>query len=162
MYRPRSLRSHTAPWSEEKCLGRVLCFKHSRKVARDNTVRYQRSTLQLLPGTDRPTYAGVKVDVLEGLDAQLVIEHEGQLIPSQEAPPRPNVLRDVNGHSSHAPPQRKRSGQSLGASSGLTRQGENRGERPRQRCRQGPQEDNPRAQEADFEPDRQVEGGSRS
>ena len=53
-----------------------------------------------------PTYAGVKVDVLEELDAQLGIEHEGQLIPSQEAPPRPNVLRDVNGHSSHAPPQR--------------------------------------------------------
>ena len=94
------------PVGEEKRLGRVLCFKHSRKVARDNTVRYRRSTLQLLPGTDRPTYAGVKVDVLEGLDAQLVIEHEGQLIPSQEAPPRPNVLRDVNSHSSHAPPQR--------------------------------------------------------
>ena len=34
---------------------------------------------------------------------RLVIEHEDQLIPSQEAPPRPNILRDVNGHSSHAP-----------------------------------------------------------
>ena len=91
------------PVDEETCLDRVLCFKHSRKVARDNTVRYRRSTLQLLPGTERPTYAGVNVDVLEGMDGQLVIEHEGQLIPSQEAPPRPNILRDVNGHSSHAP-----------------------------------------------------------
>ena len=88
------------------CLDRMLCFRHSRKVARDNTVRYRRSTLQLLPGMERPTYAGVKVDVLEGLDSQLVVEHEGQLIPSQEAPPRPNILRGVNGYPSHAPPYR--------------------------------------------------------
>ena len=88
------------------CLDRMLCFRHSRKVAKDNTVRYRRSTLQLLPGMERPTYAGVKVDVLEGLDGQLIVEHEGQLIPSQEAPPRPNILRRVNGHSSHAPPYR--------------------------------------------------------
>ena len=55
---------------------------------------------------ERPTYAGVKVDVLEGMDGQLVVEHEGQLIPSQEAPPRPNILRGVNGYPSHAPPYR--------------------------------------------------------
>ena len=88
------------------CPDRVLCFRHSRKVARDNTVRYRRSTLQLLPGTERPTYAGVKVDVLEMLDGELVVEHEGQVIPSQDAPPRPNILRGINGHSSHAPPDR--------------------------------------------------------
>ena len=69
-------------------------------------MRYRRSTLQLLPGMERPTYAGVKVDVLEGLDGQLIVEHEGQLIPSQEAPPRPNILRGVNGYPSHAPPYR--------------------------------------------------------
>ena len=94
------------PVDKEKCLDRVLCFRHSRKVAKDNTVRYRRSTLQLLPGMERPTYAGVKVDVLEGLDGQLIVEHEGQLIPSQEAPPRPNILRGVNGYPSHAPPDR--------------------------------------------------------
>ena len=88
------------------CLDRMLCFRHSRKVAKDNTVRYRRSTLQLLPGMERPTYAGVKVDVLEGMDGQLVVEHEGQLIPSQEAPPRPNILRGVNRYPSHAPPYR--------------------------------------------------------
>ena len=32
----------------------ILCFKHSRKVARDNTVKYNWRTLQLLPGEDRP------------------------------------------------------------------------------------------------------------
>ena len=36
-------------------LERVLCFKYRRRVARDNTVRYRWRTLQLLPGTDRPT-----------------------------------------------------------------------------------------------------------
>ena len=31
----------------------VLCFKHRRRVARDNTVKYQRHTLQLLPDSKR-------------------------------------------------------------------------------------------------------------
>ena len=30
-------------------LGQVRCFKHKRRVARDNTVKFQRHTLQLLP-----------------------------------------------------------------------------------------------------------------
>ena len=94
------------PVDGETCLDRTLCFKHSRKVAKDNTVKYRRSTLQLLPGAERPTYAGLKVDVLEMLAGELVIEHGGEVIPSQEAPPRPNILRAVNGHSSHAPPER--------------------------------------------------------
>ena len=34
------------------------------------------------------------MDVLEGLDGQLAVQHEGQIIPTQEAPHRPNVLRD--------------------------------------------------------------------
>ena len=92
------------PVDIETCLDRALCFRHSRKVAKDNTVKYRQSTLQLLPGTERPTYAGSKVDALEGLDGELVVEHEGQIIPSQEAPSHPNILRRVNGHSSHAPP----------------------------------------------------------
>ena len=138
-----------------------LCFKHSRKVARDNTVRYRRSTLQLLPGTERPTYAGLKVDVLEMLDGQMVVEHEGQVIPSRQAPPRPNILRNVNGHSSHAPLERNGLGSRWGASTGLTRQGESRGERPRQWCSQGPQEGNLCAEDAHSEADRQVEGGTR-
>ena len=54
------------PVDTQTALERVLCFKHSRKVAKDNTVKYRRNTLLLLPGTERPTYAGLKVDVLEG------------------------------------------------------------------------------------------------
>ena len=84
-------------------LDRVLCFKYRRRVARDNTVRYRWRTLQLLPGTDRPTYAGAAVNVLEGLDDSLAVQHEGRDIPSQEAPPRPSVLRGFAGRTTHSP-----------------------------------------------------------
>ena len=80
--------------NEEMCLERVLCFKYRRRVARDNTVRYRWRTLQLLPGTGRPSYAGAAVNVLEGLDGRLEVQHEERIVPSQEAPPRPSVLRD--------------------------------------------------------------------
>ena len=39
-------------------LAGILCFKHSRKVARDNTVKYNWHTLQLLPSSERSTYVG--------------------------------------------------------------------------------------------------------
>ena len=84
-------------------LDRVLCFKYRRRVARDNTVRYRWRTLQLLPGTDRPSYAGAAVNVLEGLDGRLAVQHEGCDIPSQEAPPRPSVLRGFAGRTTHSP-----------------------------------------------------------
>ena len=88
---------------EGMCLEKILCFKYRRRVARDNTVRYRWRTLQLLPGTDRPTYAGSAVDVLEGLDDSLAVQHEGRDIPSQEAPPRPSVLRGFVGRTTHSP-----------------------------------------------------------
>ena len=75
-------------------LDRILCFKHRRKVSRDNTVKYKRRTLQLLPGRTRPTYAGVQVEVQEDLDGQLLVQYQGQTVPSQEAPPRPAQLRE--------------------------------------------------------------------
>ncbi len=88
---------------EGMCLEKTLCFKYRRRVARDNTVRYRWRTLQLLPGTDRPTYAGAAVDVLEGLDDSLAVQHEGRDVPSQEAPPRPSVLRGFAGRTAHSP-----------------------------------------------------------
>ena len=81
---------------------KTLCFKYKRRVARDNTVRYRWRTLQLLPGTDRQTYAGAAVDVLEGLDDSLAVQHEGRDVPSQEAPPRPSVLRGFAGRTAHS------------------------------------------------------------
>ena len=93
----------TVHWDADLCLDRSLCFKHSRRVARDNTVKYRWHTLQLLPGIERPSYAGAKVEVQEAPDGQLAVQHEGRIIPTQEAPPRPSVLRSFNGASSHTP-----------------------------------------------------------
>ena len=84
------------PLDPEICLEQILCFKHRRKVDRDNTVRFQLRTLQLLPAPERPSYAGATVEVLEGLDGQLKVRHEGRIIAAQEAPPSPVSLR--NGH----------------------------------------------------------------
>ena len=89
--------------TEEMCPENILCFKYRRRVARDNTVRYRWRTLQLLPGTDRPSYAGAAVNVLEGLYGRLSVQHEGRDIPSQEAPPRPSVLRGFAGRTTHSP-----------------------------------------------------------
>ena len=85
----------------ELCLEQILCFKHRRKVAKDNTVRFQLHTLQLLPGRERPSYAGAAVEVLEGLDGRLSVRHEGRILATQEAPPSPVFLR--NGHQRSAP-----------------------------------------------------------
>ena len=86
------------------CLDTALCFRHRRRVARDSTVKYRWRTLQLLPGMERPSYAGAVVEVMEGLDSQLTVSYQGEIIPSQEAPPRPGILRSFNGSSSHGPP----------------------------------------------------------
>ena len=67
----------------------ALCFRYRRKVAKDNTVKYRWRTLQLLPGQERPSYAGVRVEVLERPDGRLLVEYKGRMIPTQEAPPRP-------------------------------------------------------------------------
>ncbi len=84
------------PLDPELCLEQILCFKHRRRVARDNTVRFQLDTLQLLPGPERPSYAGAAVEVLKGLDGRLSVQHEGRILAAQEAPPSPVFLR--NGH----------------------------------------------------------------
>ena len=75
-------------------LGQVLCFKHKRRVARDNTVKFQRHTLQLLPGGQRHSYAGATVLVLHSLDGRLSLQHEGRIIASQTAPASPGSLRN--------------------------------------------------------------------
>ena len=45
-------------------------------AGRDNTVKYRWRTLQLLPGMERPSYAGTVVEVLEGLDGQLAVRYQ--------------------------------------------------------------------------------------
>jgi hypothetical protein len=79
-------------------LADALCFKHRRKIARDNTVKYRWRTLQLLPGENRMSYAGRIVEVWERLDGELSVVYEGRAISTQEAPPRSSVLRGSYGH----------------------------------------------------------------
>ena len=96
---PQHPESAYRPLGSDPCLEQVLCFKHRRKVAKDNTVKFQLHTLQLLPEPERPSYAGAVVEVLEGLDGldgRLRVRHEGRIINAQEAPPSPVFLR--NGH----------------------------------------------------------------
>lgn len=82
----------------------VLCLKEQRKVAKDNTVQYRRRTLQLFPGSDRPSYAGVHVEVQERLDGRLMVNCCGKLLTPGEAPllaARLRALADtppVDGH----------------------------------------------------------------
>ena len=85
------------PWAGNRSLDEILCFKHTRKVARDNTVKYRWRTLQLLPRMERPSYAGVQVEVLEHTDGRLQVRHEGEIIPNRPAPPRPGALRASHG-----------------------------------------------------------------
>ena len=77
-------------------LEQTLCFKYPRKVARDNTLKYHRRTLQLLPDGTRPSYAGLQVEVQEDLEGRLLVQYLGQTIPNQEAPPRPSLLKTTN------------------------------------------------------------------
>ena len=77
------------PLDPELCLEQVLCFEYRQKVDRDNTVRLQLRTLQLLPASERPSYAGAAVEVLEGLDGQLSVRHEGASSPLK----RPRQVR---------------------------------------------------------------------
>ena len=98
-----SVAQHASAIDTDLCLEQVLCSKHRRRVAKDNTVRFQLHTFQLLPGRERPSYAGAAVEVLEGLDGQLSVRHEGRIVPAQEAPPSPIFLRNGHGRSATVP-----------------------------------------------------------
>ena len=63
-------------------------------------MKFHRNTPQLLPIRQRPGYAGAVGVVLEELDGQLSLQHEGRIIASQRAPPWPGALRSGLGDSS--------------------------------------------------------------
>ena len=74
------------PVPDELSLTETVCLKETRKVARDNTVKHHWGVLQLLPGAERPSYAGLRVDVLERADGELLIRYHGEAVDAQEAP----------------------------------------------------------------------------
>lgn len=81
------------PPSPDLDLASILCIKHTRKVAKDNTVLYQQNTVQLFPTATHPTYAGASVEIQERLDGQLVVAHQGRIMTSRTAPPHARMLR---------------------------------------------------------------------
>ena len=80
------------PAPAELPLTETICIRDTRKVARDNTVKYHWRILQLLPGAERPSYAGLRVDVLERADGELLIRYQGEAVDFQEAPPPSSAL----------------------------------------------------------------------
>ena len=84
------------PVPEELSLTETICLKDTRKVARDNTVKYQWRVLQLLPGAERPSYAGLRVGVLERADGELMIRYQGEAVDFQEGPPPSSALRGAD------------------------------------------------------------------
>ena len=73
-------------------LTETICLKDTRKVARDNTVKYHWRVLQLLPEAERPSCAGLRVDVLERADGELMIRYHGEAVDFQEGPPPSSAL----------------------------------------------------------------------
>ena len=71
----------------------VLCLKHQRVVAPDNTVQSRGRTLQIPPTPRRAGHARARVEVQERLDGTIVVVHGGEVLATREAPPGPVTLR---------------------------------------------------------------------
>ena len=80
------------PVPDELSLTETICLKDTRKVAGDNTVKYHWRVLQLLPEADRPSYAGLRVDVLEWAGGELMIRYQGEAVDFQGGPPPSSAL----------------------------------------------------------------------
>ena len=80
------------PETAELSLTETICLKDTRKVARDNTVKYQWRVLRLLPEAERPSDAGIRVDILERADGELMIRYQGEAVDFQEGPPPSSAL----------------------------------------------------------------------
>ena len=118
------------------CLDTVLCLKYRRRVGRDNTVKYRWRTLQLLPDKSRPSYAGSVMEVLEGLDGRLAVQHEGRTVASQQAPPRPKYpaqLRHADRAHGWSQPLHQRCHQEVGGRGDVNGHNARSGQTPR-RC----------------------------
>ena len=55
-------------------------------------MKYHWRVLKLLPDRERPSYAGLRVDVLERPDGELIVQYQGHDVATQEPPPRMGAL----------------------------------------------------------------------
>ena len=95
------------PVPDELSLTETICLKDTLKVARDNTVKYQWRVLQLLPEAERPSYAGLRVEVLERADGELLLQYQGEAVDFQEGPPPSSSLWGAGSGCSSDPEQEK-------------------------------------------------------
>ena len=89
---PRQLESAYRPLSPRIDLRTVLCCKYSRKVARDNTIKYRMSTFQLFPASPHHSYAGSRVEMRVYPDGNLEVVSKNRVIKTRETPPRPGYF----------------------------------------------------------------------
>ena len=95
------------PLPDELSLTETICLRDTRKVARDNTVKYQWRVLQSLTEAERPSYAGLRVDVLERADGELMLRYQGEVVDFQEGTPPSSALWAAGSGCSSDPEQEK-------------------------------------------------------
>jgi transposase len=71
----------------------VFCYKYARVVGIDNVVRFNQQRLQILPSSQRQSYARCQVEVQVKLDNTLTIFFEGQPLKTKPAPLEASALR---------------------------------------------------------------------
>jgi transposase len=71
----------------------IFCYKYTRVVGIDNVVRFNQHRLQILPSSQRQSYARCQVEVHVKLDNTLNIYYEGHLLKTQPAPLEAPALR---------------------------------------------------------------------
>ena len=70
-----------------------FCYKYPRIVGSDNVVRFVNQRLQILPNTERASYARCKVQVYAGLNGQLAVYYGNQRLDTCPAPLESTRLR---------------------------------------------------------------------
>jgi transposase len=75
---PRNEESAYVPMAAATDLERLFCFKYTRKVAPDNTIRFAGQILQIPPGPDRISYVRTVVEVHERLDQSVAVLYQGR------------------------------------------------------------------------------------
>lgn len=62
----------------------VFCFKYTRVVRNDNTISFDKHSLQIPPGPHRRSWARAQVEVRQHLDGQLTVHYHDQHIAAFE------------------------------------------------------------------------------
>jgi transposase len=68
------------PWPADLRPCDVFCFKYTRIVRGDNTIAFDKHSLQIPPGPHRRSYARAQVELRQHLDGQLTVHYHDQQI----------------------------------------------------------------------------------